>query len=144
MKPAVFGLGLILLALPSAAQADENLVAKRETCRAEARKRIAPAGKVDVEEYRRIVERRSAHVSQCMTRIVVARQEAPLPPRRVLQDAAEVAETPVVAPPERKPRRILKRAERRKVKVASIRSSKATKAARPKSKKLRRSARRYK
>jgi hypothetical protein len=84
VKAAAFGLGFVLLVLPFAARSDENLVAKREACRQEARLAIAPKGKIGVDSFRRIVERRAAHVSQCMTRAFVARKDVPLPPKRAL------------------------------------------------------------
>ncbi|MFC1456292.1 hypothetical protein ACETIH_06055 [Microvirga arabica] len=82
MKAAAFGLGFVLLVLPFAARSDENLVAKREACRQEARLAIAPKGKIGVDGFQRIVKRRVAHVSQCMARPFVARNDAPLPPKK--------------------------------------------------------------
>ena len=82
MKAAAFGLGFVLLVLPFAARSDENLVAKREACRQEARLAIAPKGKIGVDSFRRVVERRAAHVGQCMTRAFIAHKDTPLPPRR--------------------------------------------------------------
>ncbi len=87
MKAAAFGLGLILLVLPFAAQSDENLVAKRELCRQQARVQIAPKGKIGVDDFRRIVERRAAHVTDCMSRPFVARNDQPLPPKRALDES---------------------------------------------------------
>jgi hypothetical protein len=72
-------LGLILLVLPFASRADENLVAKRETCRLDARMRIFPKGKIGVDGYQRVVELRNAHVTQCMAG---ALKPPPLPPKR--------------------------------------------------------------
>ena len=77
-------LSLCLLVLPFAAKADENLVAKREACRQEARMRIFPVGKIGVDEYRRVVERRRAHGNQCMKRTGIALQDLPVPPKREL------------------------------------------------------------
>ena len=82
MKAATFGLGFVLLVLPFAARADENLVAKREACRQEARLAIAPKGKIGVDTFQRIMKRRVEHVSQCMARAFVAGKDAPLPPRK--------------------------------------------------------------
>lgn len=87
MKLAAIGLCLILLALPSAVRSSENLADKREACRIEARSRIVPKGKIQVDDYRRIVERRAAYVARCLDRTVVASSNAPLPPQRVLDDA---------------------------------------------------------
>jgi hypothetical protein len=98
VKAATFGLGFVLVILPFAARSDENLVAKREACRQEARLAIAAKGKIGVDGFRRIVERRVAHVSQCMDRAFVARKDTPLPPRRaptgsVRGEAANTAES---------------------------------------------------
>jgi len=132
---------LILLALPFASRADENLVAKREACRQEARGRIAPVGKIGIEEYRRIVERRNAYVSQCMTRVAVAHKDLPLPPKRVLDDAPEGNQVSLVIPVKEKSRRLAKRVERKKLKVVSL---KFVKGKSLKGKKLKRLARRSK
>jgi hypothetical protein len=70
---------LIVLITPLSARADENLVAKREVCRQEAKARIAPKTKIAVDEYRRIVERRNAHVSGCMARALIVRKDPPSP-----------------------------------------------------------------
>jgi hypothetical protein len=88
VKAAAFGLSLIVLALPFAAHADESLVAKREACRQEARARIVSKRRIGVDEFRRIVERRAAHVTQCMSRTVVARSDHPLPPARTIDAAS--------------------------------------------------------
>lgn len=84
MKPAALMLGAMLLALPGVARADEDLVAKRETCREEAKQRITIRGKtkVAVDEYRRLVDRRNAHVNDCMIRTRIAHETSPLPPRK--------------------------------------------------------------
>ncbi|WP_262028623.1 hypothetical protein [Microvirga sp. Mcv34] len=87
MKLAAYGLCLILLALPSAVRSSENLADRREACRVEARSRIVPKGKIKVDDYRRIVQRRADYVTQCIDRTVVASSYAPPPPRRVLDDA---------------------------------------------------------
>jgi len=123
VKSAAFGLGLILLALPFSVCADENLVAKREACRQEARTRIVPKGKIGVDEYRRLVERRNVHVSQCMARVVVSKAPPP-PPKKVAQDTTEIRGASVISPSKKKSHRAAQRAERRKLKVASIRTSK--------------------
>jgi hypothetical protein len=115
---------LILLALPSAVRASEDLVAKREACRVEARSRIAPKRKIEVDDYRRIVERRAAYVAQCINRTVVAHSTAPLPPQRVLDDATDSDRQGVVASSQSEPRRIAPRMERRKLKIASVRTTK--------------------
>ena len=116
MKPAAYGFCLILLTLPVAAQSSETLVAKREACRIEARSRIVPKGKIEVDDYRRIVERRAAYVSQCLERSVVAHNAQPLPPKRVLDDATDIAPAQAAVSP---------RKERRKPKVSSLRTVKA-------------------
>jgi hypothetical protein len=131
---------LILLALPFAARASEDLVAKRETCRLEARSRIAPKRKIEVEDYRRIVERRAAYVTQCISRTVVARSGAPLPPKRVVDDAMDDGPR-VVASTRGKPRRIEGHANRYKSKTAWVRAGKVTKL---RGKKIRASSRRSK
>lgn len=82
MKAAAFGLVFVLLVFPFAARSDENLVAKRETCRQEARLALSPKGKIGLDSFQRIVKRRVAHVSQCMARASVARKDAPLPTER--------------------------------------------------------------
>jgi hypothetical protein len=124
VKPAALGFSLILLALPFASRADENLVAKREACRHEARVRVVPKGKIGVDEYRRVVERRNVHVSQCMTRVSVARMDPPLPPKKVLEDASSGYQISLIAPVRKKSQRIAKRPSRGTLKTASIRTSK--------------------
>ena len=94
MKAAAFGLGFVLLVLPFAARSDENLVAKREACRQEARLAMAPNGKIGVDSFQRIVKRRVAHVSECMTRAFVARKDTPLPPRTTINDAPDRHQAP--------------------------------------------------
>jgi hypothetical protein len=84
MRSALFILALACLALPSAAQADEDLVAKREACRQEAKERIAPKSRTGTDAYRRIVERRNAHVALCMSRpmpkpVIAKDKEPPRP-----------------------------------------------------------------
>lgn len=116
MKPAAYGFCLILLTLPVAAQSSETLVAKREACRIEARSRIVSKGKIEVDDYRRIVERRAAYVSQCLERSVVAHNGQPLPPKRVLDDAMDAAPAQAAVSPSK---------ERRKPKVSSLRTVKA-------------------
>ncbi|ANY77563.1 hypothetical protein BB934_04395 [Microvirga ossetica] len=116
MKPAAYGFCLILLTLPVAAQSSETLVAKREACRIEARSRIVSKGKIEVDDYRRIVERRAAYVSQCLERSVVAHNGQPLPPKRVLDDAMDAAPAQAAVSPSK---------ERRKTKVSSLRTVKA-------------------
>jgi hypothetical protein len=118
---------LILLALPFAVQASEDLVAKREACRVEARSRIASKGKIKVDDYRRIVERRAAYVSQCIDRTFVASSNAPLPPQRVLDDATDNDKPRVVTSKRPDSRRLAGRADRHKSKVASIRKIKTAK-----------------
>ena len=131
MKAAAFGLGFVLLVLPFAARSDENLVAKREACRQEARLAIAPKGKIGVDSFRRIVERRVAHVSQCMTRAFVAHKDTPLPPRR----------TPATGSVQSEVVKTAESAGRRKLKTASTKTLKVKK---PSRKPLRRSAGRSK
>jgi hypothetical protein len=96
VKLAALGLFLITLVAPSSARADENLVAKREVCRQEAKTRIAPKAKIAVDEYRRIVERRNAHVSECMTRAFIVRKD-PLPsPKPTRQELGQAQRTIVL------------------------------------------------
>ena len=110
MKPAAL-LGLILLVLPFASQADENLVAKRESCRQDARMRIFPKGKIGVDEYQRVVERRNAHVTQCM---MGALKPLPLPPRREALKVLDAGQETRILAVKKKSRRTARRAERRK------------------------------
>jgi hypothetical protein len=85
MRSALFIIALACLALPSAAQADEDLVAKREACRQEAKDRIAPKSRTGTDAYRRIVERRNAHVVLCMsrpsTKAAIVKDKAPSKPK---------------------------------------------------------------
>jgi hypothetical protein len=107
VKPAAL-LGLILLVLPFASRADENLVAKREACRLDARMRIFPKGKIGVDGYQRIVELRNAHVTQCMAG---ALKPPPLPPKREIakvKDPGPETRLPV----KKKSRRIALRMQR--------------------------------
>ena len=120
MKLAALGLSLILFALPFAPRADENLVAKREMCRQEAKARVAPRAKMGIEEYRRIVDRRKVHVDECMTRVVVAQRDLPLPPRRAVEGAAQGRQDLLIVTVRKKPERAARRAERRQLKTASI------------------------
>lgn len=108
MKPAAL-LGLILLVLPFAARADENLVAKRETCRMDARMRIFPKGKISVDGYQRIVDLRNAHVTQCMAG---ALKPPPLPPRREVAKAKNAGQETSLPPVKKKSRRIALRMQR--------------------------------
>ncbi len=119
MKTAALGLTLILLALPFASHADEDLVAKRDICRREARARIVPVGKIAVDEYRRIVERRNAYVRQCMTRALAAPAEAQVPTKKVIESKPDTGPKVSPAPVKRKPQRVLKRSGRRKLKAGS-------------------------
>ncbi|MBA1158035.1 hypothetical protein [Microvirga mediterraneensis] len=128
MKLAAYGLCLILLALPSAVRSSENLADKREACRIEARSRIAPKGKIKVDDYRRIVQRRATYVTQCIGRSVVASSNAPSPPRRVLDDATAGGGRPAAASSPVKPQREAGRAKPSRTKVASTRTAKAAKA----------------
>jgi hypothetical protein len=84
MKPSAFILSLTLLGLPIAVQAGEDLVAKREACQTEARQRITIRGKTKValDEYQRLIERRHAHVNECMARTRLAVERLLLPPKR--------------------------------------------------------------
>ena len=116
MKAAASAFCLFLLTLPVAAQSSETLVAKREACRIEARSRIVPKRKIEVDDYRRIIERRAGYVSQCLERSVVAHNAQPLPPKRVLDDATDIAPAQAAVSP---------RKERRKPKVSSLRTVKA-------------------
>jgi hypothetical protein len=127
VKPAAYGLGLILLALPFTAQADMDLVAKREICRQEARARIAPKAKIVTDEYRRIVERRNTLVDQCMLRAIVVRKTPPVPPKTVQQGAAQARRESLVLQVGKKPRPVVERAERRAGKADSMRTLKIKK-----------------
>jgi len=138
VKAAASAFCLLLLTLPVAAQTGENLVAKREACRAEARSRIVPKRKVEVDGYRRIVERRAAYVSQCLERSVVAQNAHPAPPKRVLDDATDATRATAALSPVKEPRRVAGAATR-KPKPAS---PKAVKAKTAKGKKTRISSRR--
>jgi hypothetical protein len=109
VKPAAL-LGLILLVLPFASRADENLVAKREACRLDARMRIFPKGKIGVDGYQRIVELRNAHVTQCMAG---ALKPPPLPPRREVAKVKDPGPETRGIPVKKKSRRIALRVERR-------------------------------
>jgi len=140
VKAAAFGLVFGLLVLPFAARSDENLVAKREICRQEARLAIAPKGKIGVDSFQRIVKRRVAHVNQCMTRAFVARKDAPLPPGRMLDDARN-RDQAQAAGSVRSEAAKGDNAGRRKMKMASIGNRKVKKSGR---KKLQRLSRRSK
>jgi hypothetical protein len=125
VKLAAFGLGLFFLALPFNVQADENLVAKRELCRQEAKARILPKAKIGVDGYRRIVERRNEHVSECMARVVVTRNDVRLPAKRALREVTQTSSNSVVRQVrKKKPHQVSERAERRKLKAASLRTIK--------------------
>ena len=115
MKAAAFGLSLIVLALPFAVRADEDLVAKREVCRQEARARIVSKGRVGIDEFRRIVERRAAHVTQCMSRAIVARSDYPLPPARTIGETSDRDQEPTTGSLRKSSPPILKRAAQRKL-----------------------------
>ena len=121
MKVAAFGLGLILLVLPFAAQSDENLVDKREACRQQARVQIAPRGKVGVDGFRRIVERRTAYVSDCMSRPFVAGNVQPLPPKRA-RDASNSDQEPATGSVRKKASVIMRSPEGRKLQTRSVRT----------------------
>ena len=130
VKAAAFGLGLIALALPFAAQSNESLVAKREACRLEARARIASQGRVGIDGFRRIVERRAAHVTQCMSRAVVTRIDPPLPPVRSLNDAPHGHRRVMTESVRKTSPRSVRNADQRKLKLSSIRMFKDKKRAR--------------
>ena len=68
MRPACPALLLLLLALGGAALADENLVAKREACHAEARQRFKPKGRVTADLSKALLAKRQAYVKDCMER----------------------------------------------------------------------------
>jgi hypothetical protein len=141
VKLAAYGLCLILFVIPSAVRSSEDLVAKREACRLEARSRIAPKRKIEVDAYRRVVERRAAYVSQCINRSFVARSNVPLPPQRVIGDVRDNDKERVVTSSRKEQRRLSGRTERRKLKITSIRTSKPMKL---RGKKVRVSSRRSK
>jgi hypothetical protein len=128
VKVAAFGLGLILLFMPFAAQSDENLVDKREACRQQARLQIAPKGKVGVDGFRRIVERRAVYVSECMSRPFVAGNVQPLPPKRA-RDASNSDQGPATRSVRKKASVIMKSPEGRKLQTRSVSSLKGRKSA---------------
>lgn len=109
--------------MPFASLADESLVAKRETCRLEAKTRIVAKGRVDLDEYRRIVERRSAHVTRCMARDAVVRAEQPAPSKKGLE-MPDVRSVSSVRPGRKKARKAMTRIERKRVKSARLKASK--------------------
>jgi hypothetical protein len=109
---------LILLVLPFASKADENLVAKRESCRQDARMRIFPKGKIGVDGYQRIVERRNAHVTQCMMGAI---KPLPLPPRREALKVLDAGQEARILSVKKKSGRIAQRTARRKVKWRGVR-----------------------
>lgn len=128
MKLAAYGFCLVLLALPSAARSSENLADKREACRIEARSRIVPRGKIKVDDYRRIVERRAAYVTRCIDRTVVAGSNTPLPPRRVFGDATAEGGQEALASSPGKPHHKAGRTKSTRMKAASTKTAKAAKA----------------
>jgi hypothetical protein len=117
---------LLLLAISSAAWSSENRVAKREACRIEARGRIVARGKIEVAEYRRIVERRAAYVNRCIGRSITARSDVPVPPQRVLDDAADDGRRPAAATARRSTSHISGYAGRRKQMTAARQNLKGT------------------
>jgi hypothetical protein len=127
VKPAAYGLGLILLALPFTARADMDLVAKREICRQEARARIAPKAKIMTDEYRRIVERRNALVDQCMLRVFVARKAPPVLLKAVQQGAVQARRDTLFLQVGKKPSPVMEHAERGNWKAGSRRTLKSKK-----------------
>ena len=118
MKSAAF-LSLILLALPFAAEADESLVARRELCRQEARVSIVPKGKIGFDEYQRIVERRNAHVDQCMTRTFGVFKQPPLPPRKDVPKVSDARQETRLDDGRKKPRGVAQGARSRGLKATS-------------------------
>jgi hypothetical protein len=84
MRPTALLLGAILTGLPLTADAGEDLAAKREACREEAKQRITVRHRtrVAVDDYRRVVELRTAHVQDCMIRTRIAHDASPAPPKR--------------------------------------------------------------
>jgi hypothetical protein len=124
VKLAALGLSLVVLILPFGAGADENLVAKREACRLEARTRIVPKTKIAIDDYRRIVERRNAHVSACMTRPVAVVKAPPLPPRPVQAELAQVQRNTILVQARKKAARWTTGSiKKRTGKVASVKAS---------------------
>jgi hypothetical protein len=111
---------LILLVLPFSSKADENLVAKRESCRQDARMRIFPKGKIGADEYQRIVGLRNAHVTQCM---MGALKPSPLPPRREASKVPDAGQETRIFVVSKKSRRVAQRVERRRPKARLRRQS---------------------
>ena len=124
MKAAALGLSLILLVLPFAAQADENLVAKREACQQQARVQISPKGKIGLDGFRRIVERRANHVKDCMSRPFMARKDQPLAPSRAL-NASDVHQERATGSVRRKASAVVKSAAQPKLQARSVKRSKS-------------------
>jgi hypothetical protein len=78
--PAIFALTTLLLSAPGAMATD--LPDQRLACQEEARRNIKGPKRVDLDLYRRVVDRRHLFVQECM-----------------LAEAKEVDETGSVAPP---------------------------------------------
>ncbi len=57
---------LLLVFAGTVAQADVNLVEKRETCHAEARQRIKPKGRVSADLSKALLAKRQSYVHACM------------------------------------------------------------------------------
>lgn len=64
------------LLIPVAAAADENLVAKREACHAEALARFKPKGRVTADLLKAVVAKRLDYVRGCMEGKVAATRRA--------------------------------------------------------------------
>ncbi len=80
-----------LLLVPLVASADEDLPAKREACRTEARQQIKPRSGTSAGLYEITLRARERHVRQCMARApedwvttgsLGSKPIPPLPPRR--------------------------------------------------------------
>ncbi len=57
-----------VLVLPMQSHADDDLVAKRSACQAEARQRIKPPRAASIDLYQITLESRQAYVRECMAR----------------------------------------------------------------------------
>ena len=90
MRPILALAVCAALTAPSAGQGAES-PAQRLGCQEEARRRIKGPLRIDVELYRRVVERRQAYVQECMANGLrnveqTGSTSTPLPPRRPVTD----------------------------------------------------------
>jgi hypothetical protein len=87
---------------------------------------IAPRGKIGVDDFRRVVERRAVHVKACMSRPLVARNDQPLPPQRAL-DLSSLHQEPATGSVRKKAPVTEKSADRRKPHTRTAKSLKGSK-----------------